>query len=308
MVATSGTVTFLFTDIEGSTRLWQENEEAMRVALSRHDELLRRALAERGGTVFSTMGDGLAAAFGSAIEAVATARAAQQLLDAEPWPTATPIRVRMGLHTGEAELRDGDYFGTAVNRAARLMAIGHGGQVLCSPATAALVEGEFALVDLGEHRLRDLSAPLRVFQVGEGRFEPLRSLDTVPGNLPVVLTDLVGRSDDVARIVKVVENERLVTLTGVGGIGKTRLSLAVAAAMAPSFADGCWFAELAPAVLEMRSSKRWPPPWGPRLPTGQPWPATSRTARCWSFSTTASTCWVRRPISPRRCWSPGPTW
>jgi class 3 adenylate cyclase len=124
-------VTFLFTDIEGSTRLWQADETAMRSALSRHDQLLRQAVAEHDGRVFSAMGDGMAAAFGSASSSVAAAVAAQQSLEAEPWPTATSLRVRMGVHTGEEEWRDGDYFGTVVNRAARLMAIGHGGQVLC---------------------------------------------------------------------------------------------------------------------------------------------------------------------------------
>ena len=188
----SGTVTFLFTDIEGSTRLWQQDEVSMRAAVARHDELLRSVVAEHGGTVFSTMGDGLAAAFGAASAAVASSLAAQALLEGETWPTAVPIRVRMGLHTGEAEVRDGDYFGTAVNRAARLMAVGHGGQVLCSSTTAGLVEADVDLTDLGEHRLRDLDRPMHVFQVGERSFAPLRSLDAFPGNLPVQLTSFVG--------------------------------------------------------------------------------------------------------------------
>jgi class 3 adenylate cyclase len=166
--APTGTVTFLFTDIEGSTRLWQQDEAAMRAALSRHDELLRSALAEHGGAVFSSMGDGIAAAFAAASTAVRAALAAQRRLEAEVWPTATPIRVRMGLHTGEAEERDGDYLGTAVNRAARLMAVAHGGQVVCSAVTAGLVDTDVALIDLGEHRLRDLDRPMRVFQVGAG--------------------------------------------------------------------------------------------------------------------------------------------
>jgi len=246
VAAPSGTVTFLFTDIEGSTRLWQQDEVAMRAALSRHDALLRGVIVEHGGVVFSTMGDGLAAAFSSASSAVAAALGVQQQLDAQVWPTATPIRVRMGLHTGEAELRDGDYFGTPVNQAARLMAIGHGGQVLVSAATAGLV-GPVGLVDLGVHRLKDLPAPQRVFQLGDGRFPPLRSVDTVPGNLPTMLTELVGRAEDIADLVALVERERLVTLTGVGGVGKTSLALAVAAASTGSFPDGCWFAELASA-------------------------------------------------------------
>jgi len=137
----SGTVTFLFTDIEGSTRLWQRDEAMMRAAVARHDELLRAAVGGYGGTVFSGTGDGVAAAFGSAPAAISAALAAQAQLAEESWPTPERIRARMGLHTGEAESRDGDYFGTTVNRAARIMAVGHGGQVLCSSATAALVEG-----------------------------------------------------------------------------------------------------------------------------------------------------------------------
>src|SRR6516225_5978551 len=171
-----GTVTFLFTDIEGSTRLWQEDEAAMRQAVARHDQLLRGVVAGHGGVVFSTMGDGLAAAFQTASAAVACAVQAQAVVHHESWGTVRPLRVRMGLHTGEAELRDRDYFGTAVNRAARLAAVGHGGQILCSSATAELADSDLALVDLGEHRLRDLDRPMHVFQVGYGSFPALRSL------------------------------------------------------------------------------------------------------------------------------------
>jgi class 3 adenylate cyclase len=227
--APSGTVTFMFTDIEGSTGLWQDDEVAMRSALSRHDELLRKTVAEHGGVVFSSMGDGMAAAFSSASSAVAAALAAQSLLGAEAWPTAEPIRVRVGLHTGEAELRDGDYFGTAVNRAARLMAVGHGGQVLVSSQTAGLVGADVVLVDLGEHRLRDLDRPMRVFQLGGGGFPPLASLDAIPGNLPGQATSFIGREAEVAELVGLVGAHRLVTLTGVGGVGKTRLAVQVAA-------------------------------------------------------------------------------
>jgi len=244
MAGPSGTVTFLFTDIEGSTRLWQQDEAAMRPALSRHDELLQRAVADEGGTVFSTMGDGIAAAFASASSAVRAALGAQQSLGAEAWPTATPIRVRMGLHTGEAELRDGDYFGTAVNRAARLMAVGHGGQVVCSAVTAGLVDAEVVLTDLGEHRLRDLDRPLHVFQVGGGSFDQLRSLDAFPGNLPVQMTSFVGREAEVAAITEALAQSRLVTLTGVGGVGKTRLALQAAAEAMPRYRDGAWLVEL----------------------------------------------------------------
>jgi class 3 adenylate cyclase len=196
MPGQSGTVTFLFTDIEGSTRLWEEDEPSMRQAVARHDQLLGEVIADQGGVVFSTMGDGLAVAFQSASAAVSCAAEAQRRLDREPWGTTRPLRVRMGLHTGEAELRGGDYFGTAVNRAARLAAVGHGGQVICSSATAEVSDSDIGLVDLGEHRLRDLDRPMHVFQIGGGSFPPLRSLNTFPGNLPTQLTSFVGRQEE----------------------------------------------------------------------------------------------------------------
>jgi len=241
----SGTVTFLFTDIEGSTRLWDAAPDAMRSALHRHDEIVRAAVESHGGYVFATGGDGFAVAFARAGDAVGSARDAQVGLAAEPWPDGLSLRVRMALHTGEAEERDGDYFGTAVNRTARLMALARGGQVLCSELTAGLARGAVELVDLGEHRLRDLSAPQRVFQVGSGRFLPLRSPDLVPSNLPVTLTELIGREADIDEVIGLVGHHRLVTLTGVGGVGKTRLALAVAAAAGSGFPDGAWLVELA---------------------------------------------------------------
>jgi predicted ATPase/class 3 adenylate cyclase len=243
----SGTVTFLFTDIEGSTRLWETTSAAMGVALERHNVMVRAAIEEAGGFVFATGGDGFAAAFARAGDGLAAASRAQEALEAEAWPDDALIKVRMAVHTGEVSERDGDYFGTPVNQVARMMALGHGGQILCSATTAALVAGQVPLLDLGEHRLRDLSAAQRVFQVGEGRFPALRSVDAVPGNLPTMLTELVGRSDDIVGLVRLLQHDRLVTLTGVGGVGKTRLALAVAAAMALDFPDGCWLAELAPA-------------------------------------------------------------
>jgi predicted ATPase len=238
----------LFTDIEGSTRLWQQDELAMRGALSRHDELVRKPVAEHGGVVFATMGDGMAAAFASASGAVNAAVAAQRWLGAERWPTATPLRVRMGIHTGEAEWRDGDYVGTAVNRAARLMGVGHGGQVLCSSATADLLaDTTIGLVDLGEHHLRDLDRPMHIFQVGTERFPPLRSLDLVPGNLPAQLTSFVGRREELTAIAEALDAARLVTVTGVGGVGKTRLAAQAAADGRSGFGDGVWLCELAGA-------------------------------------------------------------
>jgi class 3 adenylate cyclase len=248
MGAPSGTVTFLFTDIEGSTHLWQLDEAAMREAVRRHDQLLRTTIMECGGVVFSTMGDGLAAAFTSAHAALRAASLAQERLTKEEWSTAEPVRVRIGLHSGEAEERDGDYFGTAVNRAARLMAVGHGGQVLCSSTTSELVEGNVTLVDLGEHRLRDLDRPVHVFQVGDGSFPPLRSLSAFPGNLPRQMTSFVGRQQELASIAKAVGTSRLVTLTGTGGVGKTRVAVQAAANMVTGFPDGVWLCELAAAT------------------------------------------------------------
>jgi predicted ATPase/class 3 adenylate cyclase len=244
----SGTVTFLFTDIEGSTRLWQEDEASMRQAVARHDQLLRDVVADHGGVVFSTMGDGLAAAFQSASAALSCAVEAQARLARESWGTARPLKVRMGLHTGEADLREGDYFGTAVNRAARLTAVGHGGQILCASSTAELANTDTALVDLGEHRLRDLDRPLHVFQLGDGSFPPLRSLNAFPGNLPIQLTSFVGRQEELVSVSKAIEVSRLVTLTGTGGVGKTRLALQTAADLVTSFPDGVWLCELAAAV------------------------------------------------------------
>jgi predicted ATPase/class 3 adenylate cyclase len=243
----SGTVTFLFTDIEGSTTLWETASAAMGVALERHNVMVRAAIEEAGGYVFATGGDGFAAAFSRAGDGLAAAMRAQEALEAETWPEGASIKIRVALHTGEVTERDGDYFGTPVNQVARLMALGHGGQILCSAVTAALVTADVPLIDLGEHRLRDLSAAQRVFQVGERRFPALRSVDVVPGNLPTMLTELIGRGEDITALVKLLEHDRLVTLTGVGGVGKTRLALAVAAATTAGFPDGCWLAELAPA-------------------------------------------------------------
>ncbi len=239
------TVTFLFTDIEGSTRLWQLDPDAMRAAVGRHDALLRHVIAEHEGVVFSTMGDGLAAAFQAATPAIAATLDAQAQLAEEGWPTPSPIRVRMGLHTGEAESRDGDYFGIAVNQAARLTAVGHGGQVLCSSATAGLVDTTVPLIDLGEHELRDLGRPLRVFQVGAGEFGPLRSVESAHARLPVPSSTLVGRDAELATLTEALREARLVTVVGVGGVGKTRLALEVARNASDAYADGVSLVELA---------------------------------------------------------------
>ena len=239
MGAPSGTVTFLFTDLEGSTRLWEERPEEMRAALVEHDAIVRSAVDANEGYVFSTGGDGFGVAFRRAADAVAAAEQAQAGLAAHPL-----LRVRMGINTGEVHERDGDYFGPPVNRTARLMAAGHGGQVLVSAVTAELVPG-LMLKNLGEHRLRDLGTPMLVWQLGSAEFPPLRTLDELPGNLPVQRTSFIGRVDEVKALTSLVERERLVTLTGPGGVGKSRLALQVAAEVAAAFRDGVWFVSLA---------------------------------------------------------------
>ncbi len=251
----SGTVTFLFTDIEGSTRRWEGTPQAMRTALARHDAILEDAISSHGGFVFSRMGDGMAAAFASAHDCLEAALQTQRGLAAEPWPEEIGgLIVRMGAHTGEGVLVDGQYLNQPLNRCARLMAIAHGGQVVISGATEPLVRGslpeEVAPVDLGEHRLRDLSEPVRVFQVTHPElaadFAPLRSLDSYLGNLPLQVSSFVGRERELARGTEALRTSRMVTLTGVGGVGKTRLAVQLAAEVLSGFKDGAWLVELAP--------------------------------------------------------------
>jgi predicted ATPase/class 3 adenylate cyclase len=243
-------VTFLFTDIERSTQLWESVPDAMRPALERHDELVRRAIDAHSGYVFSTGGDGFAVAFGRAGDAVNAAIAMQRALAAEPWPDGVPVGVRVGLHSGEASERGGDYFGPAVNHAARLMAAAHGGQVVCTGAVAELVADHLELRDLGVHRLRDLESVTHVWQVDvpgwDRTFPPLRSLDAFRSNLPHDLSVFVGRDDDVAAVLEALGQARLVSVIGVGGVGKTRLALRVGSELLPEFADGVWLCELAP--------------------------------------------------------------
>jgi predicted ATPase/class 3 adenylate cyclase len=245
--APSGVVTFLFTDVEGSTRRWEADAQAMRVALVVHDKVLRTAIEAHGGWLFKHTGDGVCAAFASPRSAVDAAVAAQRALE---------LPVRMGIATGEAELRGADYFGAVLNRAARVMAAGHGGQVLLAESTAGLLSG-VDLLDLGPRRLRDLPTPVQVFQVqADGLrtdFPALRALDTSAGNLRPAVTSFIGRESEVAEVKAAMKAHRLVTLTGVGGVGKTRLAVEVAARLADEFPDGVWFFELAavadPAVV-----------------------------------------------------------
>ncbi len=250
----SGTVTFLFTDIEGSTQRWERDRDAMSAALARHDAILRNAIESGGGFLFKTVGDAFCAAFPTAPGALAAALAAQRALAAEDFAAAGGVPVRAALHAGVAEQRDGDYFGPAVNRVARLLAIGHGGQILVSRTAADLLHGEMpsdvSLRDLGAHLLRDLAHPERVYQVEAtglaAEFPALRSLGGLPNNLPAQLTSFVGRERDLAEIAALLRDHRLVTLVGSGGSGKTRCAIQSAAELLESFADGVWFVELAP--------------------------------------------------------------
>jgi predicted ATPase/class 3 adenylate cyclase len=279
-----GTVTFLLTDIEGSTRLWEQEPDAMSVAVARHDVLLTAAIEGEGGTVIRSRGEGdsFFAVFDRATDAVAAALALQRALVLEAWPTSVPIRVRAGMNTGEAELRDGDYYGTAINRCARLRAIGSGGQTLLSQATCELVAGTLppgaVLRDLGRHRLKDLQRPEQVFELLHpdlpSDFPPLKSLEALPNNLPLQTTRFIGREGALAGLRELLAPgsrhdqrpttndqrptirepgagsrgpgaNRLVTLTGMGGCGKTRLSVQVAADLLEEYPDGVWFVELA---------------------------------------------------------------
>jgi predicted ATPase/class 3 adenylate cyclase len=252
----SGTVTLLFTDIQGSTRLWEAEPEPMTAALRRHDQILRSAIDKAGGYVFKTVGDAFCAAFRTPQSAITATLAAQRALTSEDWATSRPILVRMGLHTGACEERDGDYFGPVVNRAARLEAAAHGGQVLVSGATAELLADALpdgvALRDLGLHRLKDLGRPEQVHQLTAEylpvSFPPLSSLDNpdLPNNLPTLVSAFVGREHELAEVRGLVTAARMVTLTGTGGSGKTRLALQASAELIGKVPDGVWLAELAP--------------------------------------------------------------
>jgi predicted ATPase/class 3 adenylate cyclase/DNA-binding CsgD family transcriptional regulator len=252
----TGTVTFLLTDVEGSTKAWEATPQAMATAIARHYDLLAEAIAGHGGVrpVEQGEGDSVVGAFSRASDGIAAAIDAQRALGAEDWPEGGALRVRMALHTGEAQMRDsGNYFGQAIIRCARLRAIGHGGQVLVSDAAAGLLggalSGDVELVDLGVHRLKDLGRPERVWQLcapGLSRdFPPLRSLDAFRHNLPVQITPLIGREQLIADVLARLGEDRLVTLTGSGGVGKTRLALAVAGEGLDRFPAGVWLVELA---------------------------------------------------------------
>ena len=253
----AGTVTFLLTDIEGSTRLWETESEAMTVALQRHDRLLAEVIAEHGGVVVISRGEGdsFFAVFPSAVSAVEAAAVCQLRLGREAWPTGSALRVRMGLHTGEWRVRGADQLDHApINRCARVRAAAHGGQVLLTKATRDLVDGrlssELGLKRLGEFRLRDLAEPELIFQLTHAElpvdFPPIDTLPEGTGNLPLQVSSFIGRDRELEQTTAAVEKARIVTLTGAGGVGKTRLALQVAGQVSARFHDGAWLCELAP--------------------------------------------------------------
>jgi predicted ATPase/class 3 adenylate cyclase len=250
----TGTVTFLFTDIEGSTRLLERLKDAYADVLVECRRLIRSAVQERGGQEVDTEGDAVFVAFPSAREGFMAAVTAQQRILCHPWPDGAAVRVRMGLHTGEARIAEGGYVGMDIHRAARICAAAHGGQILVSDVTQGLVRTDLpdgvSLRDLGEHRLKDLAHPLRLFQAlapdVPRDFPPLRSLDAHAHNLPMQLTSFIGREREIAEVKALLSKARLVTLTGSGGAGKTRLALQVAADVVEGYRDGVWLAEFAP--------------------------------------------------------------
>ncbi len=252
----TGAVTFLFTDIEGSTQRWDAHREAMSAGVQRHDAIGREAMAAHGGYVFKMLGDAFCVAFARPEAAVAAALDFQRALLAEDFTTVGGLRVRVALHTGTADERGGDYFGPAVNRVARLLSIGHGGQTLLSGVMHDLVLGalppQASLRYLGEHRLKDLSRPENIYQLVEpgltSEFPILRSLESFPNNLPLQMTSFLGRDREVSEITELLGTHRLVTLVGSGGIGKTRTSLQVAANLLDGSGNGVWLVELAPLV------------------------------------------------------------
>ena len=305
--ALSGTVTFLFTDIEGSTRLWETAPAAMEGALARHDVILREAVDEHGGVVFSTGGDGLAAAFGRAGDAVVAAVDAQRRLQAEPWPEATLLRVRMGLHTGEAQERDGDFFGPPVNRAARIMAAAHGGQIVVSGATAGVLGplSGVELIDLGEHRLRGVGEAIRLYAVrADGTAwsdEPLASLPELRRNLPRPLTTWFGEPADLKPLAADLPTRRLVTLTGAGGVGKTRMPSRPPGSLPTSSPTGSgsstWRPSPTPPRWRWSSRRAWRSHHSPRSRRSRRSSTGFEGAgRSWSW-TTASTFSPARPRS-----------
>jgi predicted ATPase/class 3 adenylate cyclase len=251
----SGMVTFLFTDIEGSTPLWEHEPEQMRLALARHHAILRTAITAQAGQAYKTIGDAFQAAFVFPMQAVAAALAAQRALAAQDWETSQPLRVRIGVHVGPAAAAGNDYSTThTLNRVARIMSSGHGGQILLSVEVADVVRrdlpADVTLRDMGKQRMKGLTHLEHLFQVVASdlpaTFPPLKTLDTFRTNLPAQLTSFVGREQAITDVTQLLTTSRLVTLTGPGGTGKTRLALQVAAGVLEAYFDGVWLIELAP--------------------------------------------------------------
>jgi predicted ATPase/class 3 adenylate cyclase len=253
----SGTITFLFTDIEGSTQLWEKHPNEMKSALALHDSILRESIEFNHGVFIKTTGDGIHAVFEKAIDAVQAAAQAQQHLHArfnsDP-STSIRLKARMGIHTGEADLRDGDYYGQSLNRAARLMSVAHGEQILLSAVTCELAQehlpADVFLLDVGEHHLKDLARPEHIYQLNvpglPAEFPALKTINLFPNNLPLQLSSFIGREKEIEEIRKLITVNRMVTLTGSGGTGKTRLSIEVGRQELSSFVNGVWLVELAP--------------------------------------------------------------
>jgi predicted ATPase/class 3 adenylate cyclase len=254
-------VTFLFTDIEGSTKRWESNPHVMQLAFARQEDILRHSIETNGGYAYKMIGDAFQAAFPTALQALQAAVDAQHALHSESWSAETgDVRVRMALHTGTTEERGDDYVGPALNRVARLLSAGHGGQVLLSEVTHGLVRDALspavAILDMGEHRLKDLTRPEHIFQLVvsglPSQFPPLNTLDNRPNNLPLQPTPLIGREKELAQVQKLLgrEDVRLVTLTGPGGMGKTRLALQLASELLDEddYHDGAWFVDLSPLL------------------------------------------------------------
>ncbi len=262
----TGTVTFLFTDIEGSTPLWERHPDQMAAALQIHNSILRKAIEFQGGIVFKIVGDSFQAAFATAPQALRAAIQGQKALQSAPWNDLGPLKVRMGIHTGEAQLDPGgDEYAVShtKNRTARIMSAAHGGQILLSQETKELVDHQLpesvTLKDLGENRLKGISIPERLFQVcAPGLpqdFPILATAITHPHNLPVQLTSFIGRQEEIAGLIELLSTHRLVTLNGSGGAGKTRLSLQVAEKVLDRYPDGVWLVELAPLTDPVQVSQ-----------------------------------------------------
>jgi class 3 adenylate cyclase len=271
-LASAEQLTVVFTDVEQSSAHWERLRDGFKSVLEQHDAIIRECLGRMGGAEVKALGDGFMIVFEQPAAAVAFAKETQQALRAASWPPAMrPLRVRIGMHTGQPLVVRGsdgrpDYYGPVVNRAARVADAGHGGQVLLSSTTAAAVAAALpegaALLSLGRHRLRGLDEPEEILQLAyagapEDQFPPLRTLDAHTHNLPVQLTSFVGREAELRQLAELLRQDRprLITVLGPGGVGKTRLALQAAADSVGAFADGVWFVDLS----ETRTSERVPP-------------------------------------------------